>query len=68
MPLVKKIDQGLWEVRTSLRDRIARVLFTAAGNDIVLLHGFIKKDQRILQDDLELAKGRLSEVKKGWLQ
>jgi len=28
MPLVRKMDQGLWEVRTNIDKRIARVLFT----------------------------------------
>ena len=44
MPLVKKITGKLWEVRTQLPTRIARVLFTVKGNQMVLLHGFIKKN------------------------
>src|SRR5437879_516805 len=28
MPLVRKLDKGLWEVRSRLPDRIARVIFT----------------------------------------
>lgn len=43
MPLVKKLTGKLWEVRTQLPTRIARVLFTVKGNQMVLLHGFIKK-------------------------
>jgi phage-related protein len=45
MPLVRKIDTGLWEVRSELGNRIARVLFTVQGNVMLLLHGFIKKSQ-----------------------
>jgi hypothetical protein len=32
MPLVRKLDKGLWEVRSRLPDRIARVIFTT-GED-----------------------------------
>ena len=57
MPLVRKIEPYLWEVRSQLRSgRIARVLFTVRGNEMVLLHGFIKKSQRIPQTDLSLAR------------
>ncbi|RME01888.1 MAG: type II toxin-antitoxin system RelE/ParE family toxin [Bacteroidetes bacterium] len=58
MPLVRKMEPGLWEVRTSLRTRIARVLFTVKDNRMVLLHGFIKKDRKTPQPDLNLARSR----------
>jgi len=45
MPLIRKLEAGIWEVRSSLEQRIARVLFTTIGNKMVLLHGFIKKAQ-----------------------
>jgi phage-related protein len=59
MPLVRKLGKGLWEVRSRLPDRIARVIFTAAEGRMILLHGFIKKSQKTLRADLELAKTRL---------
>ena len=59
MPLVRKLHKGLWEVRSRLRDRIARVMFTAGEGRMVLLHGFIKKSQKTPKEDLELAKTRL---------
>ena len=59
MPLVRKLDKGLWEVRSRLPDRIARVIFTSGEGRMVLLHGFIKKSQKTPQEDLELAKTRL---------
>ncbi len=40
MPLVRKLEAGLWEIRSHLRQGIARVLFTVAENKIILLHGF----------------------------
>ena len=46
MPLVRKLDKGLWEVRSRLPDRIARAIFTAGEGRMILLHGFIKKSQK----------------------
>ena len=59
MPLVRKLAAGLWEVRSRLPGRIARVFFTAAKGRMVLLHGFIKKSPKTPAEDLELAKNRL---------
>lgn len=59
MPLVRKIDKGLREVRIQLDNRIARVLFTAHKGIMVLLHGFIKKTQKTPPNDLKVAKQRL---------
>ena len=59
MPLVRKLDKDLWEVRIHLENRIARVLFTASAGKIVLLHGFIKKSQATPKADLDLAKDRM---------
>jgi len=58
MPVVRKLDTGLWEVRTDLGDTIARVIFTVVGADMVLLHGFIKKSQKTPTVDLQTAKQR----------
>ena len=38
--------------------RSARTLFAVVDEEIVLLHGFLKKQQRTPQDELELAKKR----------
>jgi phage-related protein len=64
MPLVRKMGKDLWEVRIHLSRRIARVIFTVADGDMVLLHGFIKKSQSTPQEDLDIAKERLKLVKK----
>ena len=37
MPLVRKPDKGLWEVRSRLPERIARVIFTTGESRMVLL-------------------------------
>jgi phage-related protein len=58
MPVVRKLDSGLWEVRIELADTIARVIFTVVGNEMILLHGFIKKSQKTPPGDMKTAKHR----------
>lgn len=72
MPLVRKLEKDLWEIRVHLKDRIARILFTIVShkeenaenpeNFIVLLHGFIKKTQKIPKEELDLAQKRRREL------
>jgi phage-related protein len=59
MPLIRKMDKNLWEVRSSLPDGIARVLFTVDGSQMILLHGFIKKSNKTPQNELKTATARL---------
>lgn len=63
MPVVKSLCMGLWEIRTHLENKIVRILFTVNKDNIILLHGFIKKDQKIPKDDLDLAKNRMKKFK-----
>lgn len=62
MPLVRKMDDRLWEVRSSIPEGIARVMFTTVKQDMVLLHGFVKKSPTTPKTDLALAKKRRDEV------
>ena len=59
MPLVRKLDSGLWEIRSTLPNSIARVLFTVHDSTVLLLHGFIKKSQKTPTKDLNVARARL---------
>lgn len=45
-PLVDNLGDGLWELRSKLENRIARVIFCFHKRNIVALHGFIKKTQK----------------------
>ena len=63
MPVVRKLESGLWEVRSHIPEGIARVLFTVAGARMVLLHGFVKKTQATPKADLALAILRLKEAR-----
>ncbi len=64
MPLIRKLEPGLWEVRSQLAAGIARILFAVEGDTMVLLHGFVKKSRKMPASDLETAKRRLSELRK----
>lgn len=64
MPLVSHLGAGIWEVRSRLDNRIARILFALEGQTMVLLHGFIKKQQATPKQDLDLARDRLKTLKR----
>jgi phage-related protein len=59
-PPVDNLGKQIWEVRSRLKDRIARTLFTVYNQEIDLLHGFVKKDRKTPLEDLRLAKKRKS--------
>jgi phage-related protein len=65
MPLVRKMEPGLWETRSTIDAGIARVLFTTVGPVMVLLHGFVKKTGKTPMGDLKLALRRMKEVRHG---
>lgn len=58
MPLVGSLGDGIWEVRSRLPSRIARTLFFVHEEEIILLHGFIKKTQQTPKEDKALALKR----------
>ncbi|MBI4771012.1 MAG: type II toxin-antitoxin system RelE/ParE family toxin [Chloroflexi bacterium] len=60
MPIVRKLEPGLWEVRSGLKGGVARVVFTVGDGVMVLLHGFIKKTQKTPLSDLNVAREQLS--------
>jgi phage-related protein len=64
MPLIRKLEPGLWEVRSRLGAGIARVLFTVEGETMVLLHGFVKKSQKTPAAELKTARQRLADLRK----
>jgi phage-related protein len=58
MPLIRKLEKDLWEVRSNIKDGIARTIFTIEGAEMILLHGFVKKSQATPQAELDLARER----------
>ena len=62
----KHLENGIFELRSAFAKRIARSLyFYQKGAKIILTHGFIKKTQKTLESDLDLADDRKREVDRG---
>lgn len=62
MPLVRSLGSGLWEIRSTIPNGIARVIFVMKDNQMILLHGFIKKTQKTSLQEIETAKNRLKKL------
>jgi phage-related protein len=64
LPLVEKVTDNLWEIRSHLPDGICRTFFTIYSKTMILLHSFIKKTQKTPKKELEIAYKRLQEFRK----
>jgi len=62
MPLIRKLDPGLWEIRSSLAAGIVRVVFAVDGDTMVLLHGFVKKSRKTPVNDIDTSRRRLARL------
>lgn len=58
-PLVDSLGRELWEVRSTIADGIARVIFCVTGDQMILLHGFIKKSRKTPDHEIALAYRRM---------
>jgi phage-related protein len=65
LPHTDAFGGGLFELRLKGAEGIARVFFcTMIGQEIIMLHSFIKKTQKTPEKELKLAKQRMKELKK----
>ena len=64
-PRVDHLRGPVWEVRSKIGNRIARVLFAVEQSEMILLHAFIKKTQQTNPADIELAVKRFKDWKNG---
>lgn len=64
MPLVRKLEDGIFEVRVTLARGIARILFFQSEQNLVVVEGFIKKSQKTPAVNLSTAKARKSEYER----
>lgn len=63
-PLSKYLETGLWELRIRSGTDILRIVYTfSKGRVIILLHVFVKKQQKTFLGELEVARKRLQELK-----
>ena len=62
-PYIKYLDNGLLEIRTKSQEGIGRSIFCyKKENNIVILHSFIKKSQKIPKRELDIALKRKKEL------
>ena len=65
MPHTKALGNGLFELRIKAQEGIARVFYCVQiKSEIVILHSFIKKTQKLPDRELKTALKRLDEVRK----
>jgi phage-related protein len=62
MPLARKLEDGLWEIRSRLSTVNARIIFTVRNDTIVLINGFIKKSRKTPARELRLARQRMERL------
>ena len=64
-PLVKHIDDKIWELRRASSGNIYRVMyFFYTGRQIVFLHGFQKKSQKTPRREITIAQRRMEDFLK----
>lgn len=61
-PYVDSLGKALWELRSNLDNRIARIIFVVKRDKIIALHAFIKKTQKTPSNDIAIALRRLKDV------
>ncbi len=67
LPHSRTLGDGLFELRPRGKVGIGRAFYCfVSGRRIIILHAFVKKTQKTPQRELEIARRRVSEVKK-WL-
>ena len=63
MPHTRALGDGMFELRVKGREGIARIFFCNIPNRrVVMLHGFIKKSEKIPTRELRVARSRLAEA------
>lgn len=64
-PHVKHVKGKMWELRIKSASNISRVFyFISVGKNIVLLHGFVKKTQKIPKREIETATSYLEDYQR----
>ena len=62
-PYIGSLGSGLYEIRSKGKEGIGRSLYcTVKGQEVIILHSFIKKTQKTPKKVLDIAKKRMKEV------
>jgi phage-related protein len=66
LPYSRALGNGLFELRPRGRSDIGRTFYCfLVGQQVIVLHAFIKKSQQTPDRELKLARRRLKEVQNG---
>jgi phage-related protein len=64
MPFTKPLNNGLFEIRAKGEEGIGRSIYCyQKGKTIIILHSFIKKDNKIPKKNLSIAMNRMKNIK-----
>lgn len=64
-PHVKHLRGKLWEFRTRRQRQAVRIIyFTDKNRNVVLLHGFVKSEEKTPEKDIHTAERRMNEYNK----
>ncbi len=62
----RQIEGKLWELKIRLRGHQHRIFYVVLrGNEMVLLHAYLKKTQKAPQKELQIAKQRMKTITGG---
>jgi phage-related protein len=64
MPLVRKMEPRLWELRSKIPEGCARLFFTIWSSHVVVLHTFVKQSEKTPDHELKTAQRRLREFER----
>ena len=63
-PCTKSLGNGLFEIRAKGKEGIGRSLFCfAKGQEVIILHSFIKKSQKTPKKEIDIALKRMKGIK-----
>ena len=63
MPYARYLGSALWEMRSTITNAIARLIFVVRNDKIIVLHAFIKKTQKTPPSEIAIALKRLKSIK-----
>ncbi|MBM6202871.1 type II toxin-antitoxin system RelE/ParE family toxin, partial [Staphylococcus epidermidis] len=66
MEWIKKLDNGIYEIRSKLGTNIQRAIyFQKVNNEYIITHGFTKKTQKTPPREIEHAQRVIEKYKRG---
>ncbi len=65
----RQIEGKLWELKIRLRNHQHRIFYVVLkGNEMVLLHAYLKKTQKAPSNDIQVAKHRMKQLREGYYE